>query len=108
MVEVAARAARMMIFGPTITATWRCTRSAASAGSRSNLFSAQRKGDVVAVDEAGFFQVVTECRYPANGIGSRGGIKETDHSRCARAVTGHAAAAPSVATNCRRWMWLAM
>src|SRR5262249_8722380 len=35
--------------------------------------------DVVAVDEAGFFQAVTECRSPVNGIGSRGGIKETDH-----------------------------
>src|SRR5215475_14201693 len=35
--------------------------------------------DVVAVDEPGFLQAVTECRYPVNGIGSRGGIKETDH-----------------------------
>ena len=42
MVEVAARAARMETFGPTITATCRCARSAASAGSRSSLFSAQR------------------------------------------------------------------
>src|SRR5262249_47523137 len=42
MVEVAARATRMEIFGPTITAPCRCARSAASAGSRSSLFSAQR------------------------------------------------------------------
>jgi len=35
--------------------------------------------DVVAVDEPGFLQAVAECRYPVNGIGSRGGIKETDH-----------------------------
>src|SRR5262249_46540241 len=36
-------AARMETFEPTITATWRCARSAASAGSRSSLFSAERK-----------------------------------------------------------------
>src|SRR5262249_27025579 len=42
MVEVAALAARMVVFWPTIAAPCRCTRSAASAGSRSNLFSAQR------------------------------------------------------------------
>src|SRR5262249_7034945 len=35
--------------------------------------------DVVAVDEPGFLQTVAEGRYPVNGIGSRGGIKETDH-----------------------------
>src|SRR5262249_47770338 len=34
---------------------------------------------VVAVDEPGFLQAVTECRYPVNGIGSRAGIKETNH-----------------------------
>src|SRR5262244_2986489 len=53
MVEVAARAALMTIFGPTITATWRCTRSTASAGNRSSLFSPPAKydRDVVAVDE---------------------------------------------------------
>src|SRR5262245_14210054 len=38
--------------------------------------------DVVAVDEPGFLQAVAECRYPVNGIGSRGGIKETDHRHC--------------------------
>ena len=42
MVEVAALAARTVIFVPKITATCRCTRSAANAGSRSSLFSAQR------------------------------------------------------------------
>src|SRR5262249_40208511 len=26
-----------------------------------------------------FLQAVAECRYPVNGIGSRGCIKETDH-----------------------------
>src|SRR5262249_44802921 len=35
--------------------------------------------DVVAVDEPGFLQAAAECRYPVNGIGSRCGIKETDH-----------------------------
>src|SRR5262249_52878673 len=35
--------------------------------------------DVVAVDEPGFLQAVAECRYPVNGMGSRAGIKETDH-----------------------------
>src|SRR5258708_20746065 len=35
--------------------------------------------DVVAVDEPGFLHAIAECRYPVNGIGSRGGIKETDH-----------------------------
>jgi len=35
--------------------------------------------DVVAVDEPGFLQAITKYRYPVNGIGSRGGIKETDH-----------------------------
>src|SRR5262249_55279341 len=42
--------------------------------------------DVVAVDEPGFLQAVAECRYPVNGIGSRGGIKETDdrHRRLLR------------------------
>src|SRR5215813_9264105 len=74
MVEVAVWTARIAVFGPTITATWRCTRSAASAGSR-----AKFDRDVVAVDKPGFPQAVTECRYPVNGIGSRGGIKETDH-----------------------------
>jgi len=33
----------------------------------------------VAVDEPGFLQAITECRYLVNGIGSCGGIKETDH-----------------------------
>ena len=42
IVEVAARAACIAVFWPTITATCRCARSAASAVSRSNLFSAQR------------------------------------------------------------------
>ena len=42
MVEVAARATRMLVFGPTITATCECARSAASAGRRSSLFSAER------------------------------------------------------------------
>src|SRR5262249_23998393 len=42
MVEVAARAMRRAVIGPTITATYRCARSAASAGRRLSLFSAQR------------------------------------------------------------------
>src|SRR5215470_15082831 len=44
--------------------------------------------DVVAVDEPGFLQAVTECRYPVSCIGRGRGIKETDHryrrSLCAR------------------------
>jgi hypothetical protein len=42
MVEVAARAAAKLVFGPTMTATCRCTSSDASAGRRSSLFSAHR------------------------------------------------------------------
>src|SRR5262249_24215587 len=33
---------------------------------------------VVAVDEPGFLQAITECRYPVTGFDSRTGVKEAD------------------------------
>src|SRR5262249_5933562 len=50
----------------TITATFRRTKSAASAGSRSICLSAQTVFDrpILALDIAGVFESLTECAHP--------------------------------------------
>src|SRR5262245_23661046 len=67
-------------------------RSPVPAADRVDLRPAEFDRYVVAVDEPGFLQAVTECRYLVNGIGSRSG-KETDH-RYRRSLRAHREATP--------------
>ena len=85
-------------------------RPPAPAIDRSVLCPAVFDCDVLAFDVSGFAQALAECApvrtvgdaLPRNPITGIAGC-------CARAASGHAAAAPpSVKTNSRRRMWIAM
>jgi hypothetical protein len=73
-----------------------------AAASRNTRFQAARYGltwaGLAPAGSHGFLQAVTECRYPVNSIGSRGGIQEADPGIdgrcCAFAASGHIATAP--------------
>ena len=82
----------------TITATWRRTKSAASAGSRSYWLSAQRNSIATLrpSTKPGFAQALAERRHVIVASASCA-LEKADHRHagcCARAASGHAAAAP--------------
>ena len=110
IVVVAARMAGKAKLLPTITATPRRTRSVASAGKPAEIVVRKAKlhGDVLALDEPRLGKALAKRRYqmhrgradvlrriPITGIAGC----------CARAASGHAAAAPPISVmNSRRCM----
>src|SRR5262245_47328501 len=109
MVSVAVLATSAAGVLPTITATWRRTSSVAKPGSRSSWLSAQRYSIATfwpSTKPSSFrpcWNAATKCMNPADGVLRRKPITGIAGC-CARAASGHAAAAPpSSVRNSRRF-----
>src|SRR5262245_2912980 len=107
-VVVAAMAAGVALLFTTITATWRCSSSAASAGNRASSFSAERNSiatfwpSTKPASRRPARNAATKCAIGASGVLRRNPMTGIGGG-CPRAASGHAAAAPpSTVMNSRR------